>query len=326
MKKSPRIYPAKAEGRLFTSSVSLCRFTTGLCLCLLCLVTAQAQHRNSRYNEYIKKYAPLAVEQMQKYKVPASITLSQGLLESGAGMSRLARQSNNHFGIKCHNGWRGPSVRHDDDAPKECFRAYNTVRESYEDHSLFLKRGPRYASLFQLKSTDYRGWARGLKKAGYATDPSYANRLITIIEDYELYKYDQQGLGKRDARRWEKELKKKPWLANPHQVRIANGLAYVVARDGDTFQLLGKELDISWRKLVKYNELDKDYPLEAGDIIYLKEKNKRYQGADIYYVVRDGDSMHSIAQRYGVRLKTLYKLNAKRPDFVPEVGERIWLK
>ena len=117
MKKSPRIYPAKAEGRLFTSSVSLRRFTTGLCLCLLCLVTAQAQHRNSRYNEYIKKYAPLAVEQMQKYKVPASITLSQGLLESGAGMSRLARQSNNHFGIKCHNGWRGPSVRHDDDAP-----------------------------------------------------------------------------------------------------------------------------------------------------------------------------------------------------------------
>src|SRR5574344_768989 len=172
--------------------------------------SAQAQRRNQRYQEYIERYSPLAVEQMRVHKIPASITLAQGLLESGAGYSELARKSNNHFGIKCGGRWSGPSVRHDDDARQECFRAYGNPVESYEDHSLFLKRGARYAFLFDLDITDYKGWARGLKKAGYATDPSYANRLITIIEDYELYKYDSEGLGKRAARQWEKELKKKP--------------------------------------------------------------------------------------------------------------------
>ena len=183
-------------------------------------VAAQAQRRNARYNEYIKIYAPLAVEQMQQHKIPASITLAQGLLESGAGYSELARKSNNHFGIKCGGNWKGRTVRHDDDRRQECFRAYRHPKESYEDHSIFLKRGARYAFLFDLKITDYKGWARGLKKAGYATDPSYANRLITIIEDYELYKYDSKGGSKREARNWEKELKKKPWLAHPHQVYI----------------------------------------------------------------------------------------------------------
>ena len=185
---------------------------------LMLLLPAHAQRRNSRYNEYIKQYAPIAVEQMKLHKIPASITLAQGLLESGAGQSQLARKSNNHFGIKCHNTWKGRRVYHDDDARGECFRAYRNPRDSYEDHSKFLKSGARYAFLFKLKITDYKGWARGLKKAGYATDPSYANRLITIIEDYELYKYDNEGMGRREARKWEKEIKKKPWLLHPHQV------------------------------------------------------------------------------------------------------------
>lgn len=158
---------------------------------------AQAQRRNSRYVDYINKYSALAVQQMKEHKIPASITLAQGLLESGAGMSTLARKSNNHFGIKCGSNWNGRTVRHDDDARNECFRAYRNPRDSYEDHSAFLKRGSRYAFLFKLKITDYKGWARGLKKAGYATDPSYANRLITIIEDYDLYKYDRKGDGVR---------------------------------------------------------------------------------------------------------------------------------
>ena len=184
-----------------------------------------AQRRNTLYNKYIKEYAPLAIEQMDKYKIPASITLAQGLLESGAGRSVLARKSNNHFGIKCH-GWPGGKVYHDDDEKGECFRAYRKVEDSYEDHSQFLKNGPRYAFLFKLKITDYKGWAKGLKKAGYATDRSYANRLITIIEDYELYKYDTKGMSKREARRWQKLLKKKPWLANPHRTYLANGLRW----------------------------------------------------------------------------------------------------
>lgn len=298
-----------------------------VCLCCLLLTCAvQAQRRNAAYNAYIKQYAPLAVEQMKQHKIPASITLAQGLLESGAGRSTLARKSNNHFGIKCHRDWRGRRVYHDDDAKGECFRAYRHPRDSYEDHSLFLKRGQRYAFLFKLQITDYKGWARGLKKAGYATDRSYANRLITIIEDYDLYKYDAQGLSKREARKWEKLLKKKPWLANPHQVYLANGLAYVVARAGDDFRLLGKEMDISWKKLVKYNDLHKDYTLEAGDIIYLKEKRKKADKKYPYCIVRDGDSMHTIAQRYGIRLKYLYKMNKKDADYVPEVGDRLRLR
>lgn len=289
-------------------------------------VATQAQRRNARYNEYIKIYAPLAVEQMQQHKIPASITLAQGLLESGAGYSELARKSNNHFGIKCGGNWKGRTVRHDDDRRQECFRAYRHPKESYEDHSIFLKRGARYAFLFDLKITDYKGWARGLKKAGYATDPSYANRLITIIEDYELYKYDSKGGSKREARNWEKELKKKPWLAHPHQVYIANDIAYIVARDGDTFQLLGKEFDISWRKLVKYNDLQKDYTLEAGDVIYLKGKRKKAAKPYTVYVVKDGDSMHTISQKYGIRLKNLYKMNRKDSEYVPEVGDRLRLR
>lgn len=304
------------------STIGLTAFIVFLCLS----VAAQAQRRNARYNEYIKKYAPLAVEQMQKHKIPASITLAQGLLESGAGQSSLSRKSNNHFGIKCGSSWRGRSVRYDDDAPNECFRAYKDPKDSYDDHSKFLTSGARYAFLFKLKITDYKGWARGLKKAGYATDPSYANRLITIIEDYNLYKYDTQGLSKREARRWEKELKKKPWLANPHQVYIANGIAYVVARDGDTFRLLGKEFGISWRKLVKYNDLNKEYTLENGDIIYLKSKSRRASKAYPSYVVKDGDSMHSISQKFGIRLKNLYKMNRKDAEYVPEVGDRLRLR
>lgn len=279
-----------------------------------------AQRRNIRYEEYINKYSDLAVEQMRLYKIPASITLSQGLLESGAGYSDLARRSNNHFGIKCGGSWRGRSVRHDDDAKNECFRAYNHPRESYQDHSDFLRRGARYAFLFQLDITDYRGWARGLKKAGYATDPSYANRLITIIEDYELYKYDRKAVYSK------RKLEKNPWLMTPHQVYIANDIAYVIAKNGDTFENIGKELDISARKLAKYNDLHRDYTLVEGDIIYLKSKKKKASKEYTVYIVKDGDSMHSISQMYGIRLKNLYKMNRKDGDYIPEIGDRLRLR
>lgn len=295
--------------RLFT----LFAFLLLLTLC----ADAYAQKRNSRYVEYVNRYSELAVEQMREHRIPASITLAQGLLESGAGMSELARKSNNHFGIKCGSSWNGRTVSHDDDARGECFRAYRNPKDSYEDHSAFLKRGARYAFLFQLDLTDYKGWARGLKKAGYATDPSYANRLITIIEDYELYKYD---------RRSGRAPKPTPTLTNPHQVYIANDIAYVIARDGDTFKGLGKEFDISWKKLVKYNDLHRDYTLTNGDIIYLKEKKKKASKPNTVYIVKDGDSMHTISQMYGIRLKNLYKMNRKDGEYVPEVGDRLRLR
>ena len=289
-------------------------------LLLVATTTAQAQRKNARYVDYINQYKDLAISHMKDYKIPASITLAQGILESGAGTSQLARKSNNHFGIKCGSSWRGPSVRHTDDAPNECFRAYKHAQESYKDHSLFLTNGARYAFLFKLDIADYKAWARGLKKAGYATDPSYANRLITIIEDYELYKYDKEGVYTK------RQIRKNPWLLNPHQVFIANGMAYVVARDGDTFQDLGKEFDISWRSLVKYNDLHKDYTLVNGDIIYLKAKKKKAAKPYTVYIVKDGDSMHTISQKYGIRLKNLYKMNRKDYDYVPQINDRLRLR
>ena len=237
-------------------------------------------------------------------------------VESGAGKSTLARKSNNHFGIKCGGDWTGRTVRHDDDARNECFRAYKHPRDSYEDHSKFLKGRSRYASLFKLKITDYKGWAHGLKKAGYATDPRYAYRLIDIIELYELHKYDT-----KDGIKWMKEF------PNPHQPYLANDLLYIVVRPGDTFKKLSKEFDISQRKLRKYNDLYKGYVLKPGDIIYLDKKHRRADKEHIVHVVRGGESMYSISQKYGIRLKNLYKMNKMKPeDPSPKVGDILRLR
>ena len=232
-----------------------------LFICLVCALSVQAQTRNKQYEDYIKKYRDIAVREMKRYHIPASITLAQGLLESGAGQSTLARKSNNHFGIKCGGDWRGPTVSHDDDARGECFRAYKHPEESYEDHSKFLAGRPRYASLFKLKITDYKGWAHGLKKAGYATNPRYAEKLIGIIELYNLHKYDT-----KDGIKW---MKQNP---EPHQPYVSNELLYIVVRAGDTWKSISKEFDISQSKLRKYNDLYKGYNLQVGDILYLEKK------------------------------------------------------
>ena len=286
-----------------------------LILIISCL-TLQAQTRNKQYEDYIKKYRELAVEEMKKYHIPASITLAQGLLESGAGQSTLARKSNNHFGIKCGSDWRGKTVSHDDDARGECFRAYKHPKESYEDHSKFLAGRSRYASLFKLKITDYKGWARGLKKAGYATNPRYADQLIGIIELYELHKYDEKNYLK-----W---IKKNP---NPHQTYIANDLLYIVVRAGDSWKSISKEFDISQKKLRKYNDLYKGYALQVGDILYLEKKNKKADKEHIVHVLRAGESMYSVSQKYGIRLKNLYKMNKMdADDSAPEVGTILRLR
>ena len=286
-----------------------------LILIISCL-TLQAQTRNKQYEAYIKKYRELAVEEMKKYHIPASITLAQGLLESGAGQSALARKSNNHFGIKCGSDWYGKTVSHDDDARGECFRAYKHPKDSYEDHSKFLAGRPRYASLFNLNITDYRGWARGLKKAGYATNPRYADQLIGIIELYELYKYDDKNYLK-----W---IKKNP---NPHQTYIANDLLYIVVRAGDSWKSISQEFDISQKKLRKYNDLYKGYALQVGDILYLEKKNKKADKEHIVHVLRAGESMYSISQKYGIRLKNLYKLNKMdEDDPAPKIGTILRLR
>lgn len=287
-----------------------------LFICLLCALSVQAQTRNKQYEDYIKKYRDIAVREMKRYHIPASITLAQGLLESGAGQSTLARKSNNHFGIKCGGDWRGPTVSHDDDARGECFRAYKHPEESYEDHSKFLAGRPRYASLFKLKITDYKGWAHGLKKAGYATNPRYAEKLIGIIELYNLHKYDT-----KDGIKW---MKQNP---EPHQPYVSNELLYIVVRAGDTWKSISKEFDISQSKLREYNDLYKGYNLQVGDILYLEKKKRKASKDNIVHVLRSGESMYTVSQKYGIRLKNLYKLNKMSPeDQAPALGTILRLR
>lgn len=276
---------------------------------------------NSRYQAYIDQYKDLAIAEMLKYNIPASITLAQGLLESGAGMSELARNGNNHFGIKCHD-WTGARTYHDDDANNECFRAYRDVYESYEDHSRFLARQPRYRSLFRLKRTDYKGWAKGLKKCGYATSPIYAKQLIGIIELYKLHKYDK-------AKKYDKFMVERSSVKdvapsiNLHPIHIYNKNYYLNVRQGDTFRSIAREVGISYKKLAKYNERDKNDRLIPGEIIYLKKKQKKADKAykNRPHRVKAGESMYSIAQYYGIRLESLYKMNDLSPDYSIQVGD-----
>ena len=281
-----------------------------------------AEVRN-RYMDYIDRYSMMAVHQMLKYKVPASITMAQALLESAAGNSPLARDGNNHFGIKCGSSWTGPYMLMTDDAPNEHFRVYSSVEESYEDHSLFLRQNRRYSGLFNLKETDYAGWARGLKAAGYATAPHYAESLIQLIENYDLARLD-----KTVYKNSEKIKKFETGENYRHQVYMCNGIFYTIAQDGDSFKQIGKEMGVSERKLRKYNEVDKRYVLHTGDIVYFEKKpskaDKAWKGK--WHVVEVGESMYTISQRFGVQMKTLYKINFKDGDYVPKVGDLILLR
>ena len=285
------------------------------------LAEAATQRKIPSYEKYIKTYSALAIEQQKKYKIPASITLAQGLLESGAGQSDLARRSNNHFGIKCHSDWRGGRVYHDDDLRGECFRKYKRVEDSYEDHSKFLKRS-RYDRLFQLKITDYKGWARGLQKCGYATDRAYANKLIKVIEDYQLYRYDTGKVHK--LTRQEKKKLKYPTVK--YTIYRTYGLLYVYAKENDSFDQIAQNLDFPVKDLKKFNEVPEDFPLQKGDIVYIEKKKKKADKPNYDHVVQVGESMHSIAQKYGIQIKSLYKMNKKDKDYVPEEGDVLKLR
>ena len=261
---------------------------------------------------------------MKRYRIPASITLAQGLFESRAGQSEFALRSNNHFGIKCH-GWTGKTVYHDDDASNECFRAYDNVFDSFEDHSKFLARSSRYKRLFALSETDYRGWAYGLKECGYATNPQYAVKLIQIIELYKLYQYDT-------ARSYDRFMAERAGHDKPagpglrlHPIRIYNKNYYLQAREGDTFRSIGEEVGISYRALARYNERNKRDVLHQGDIIYLKKKRRKADKAykNRPHVVKAGESMYSISQLYGIRLKSLYKKNRLPEDYQIRVGDTL---
>ncbi len=295
---------------------------------LLPVGSIHGQRKLTAYVNYAQDYGDLAIYHMGKYKIPASITLAQGMLESGGGLSQLAKKSNNHFGIKCHSDWKGERVYHNDDNPNDCFRKYKKVDDSYEDHSQFLLRN-RYSRLFDLDTKDYRGWAKGLQQCGYATDKAYANKLIKLIEDYELYRYDSKKSS--GSKKTSSQVDKKTSKGNlpPRRERDiykTHNLIYIIAGEGDSFDAISYDLGFKIKDLIKYNEVPEDFPLSKGDIIYLQKKKKKADKPYYEHTIQIGESMHSISQKYGIQLSKLYKMNKKDSEYIPEEGDVLRLR
>ncbi|MDO9152394.1 MAG: glucosaminidase domain-containing protein [Paludibacter sp.] len=289
------------------------KFFVPALIMLLFSTLTNAQPLNKTYQNYIEKYYSLALKQQSEFGIPASIILAQGLLESSAGQSWLALNSNNHFGIKCAE-WQGKRVYKEDDTKNDCFRKYDKVIDSYEDHSLFIKNRNWYNSLFELEKTDYQGWAYGLKKAGYATDPTYAYKLISLIENYNLHQYDliQKKADIITASNKETQEQKSMGSINAviyHKIFKNNGIRYVVAVIDDTHGSIADEFNMDEDRLRGFNDVMPDTQLSAGSKVYLQTKKRIAAKQYPLHVVRDGESMYSISQDYGVQLESLYKLN-----------------
>ena len=306
-------------------------------------VSASAQTRMTR-GEYIQKYSQLALENQETHGIPASITMAQALLESDCGNSRLAVLANNHFGIKCKKDWTGQTILHDDDAKGECFRKYPSVEASFRDHCDFLDKSPRYAALFELDPLDYKGWAQGLQKAGYATNPKYAEMLIKIIEENELYVLDEMDAGLVDMAQItvpvveEEQKPTKPVEkidVDNYVVTVAgngeyasyvnNGSMFVVAKAGDTYKSMSAKLKVSERKLRKFNDVGPDHEPLEGEAVYVKAKANRSLNGRLLHTVTEGETMHSISQKYGIKLRKLLKINRRPADALLMPGSQIRL-
>ncbi len=293
-----------------------------LILLIVCHFSISAGNGESRMTaeQYIENYKEDAIKEMKEHNIPASITLAQGMLESGNGNSDLAVKANNHFGIKCHNDWKGATFIMDDDKKNECFRKYKTVLDSYNDHALFLTSGSRYAKLFELKSTDYKGWAKGLKQAGYATDPKYPERLINIIEKYELHQYDSPN---KHAKKEKKEVEDKPTApvarTATREVFQLGIKKYILIKEGDTFYKIAKETDKDLWQLYKYNDLTENDKLVPGEKLFLQPK--RNKAKQPFHTVKEGETMRFISQFYGIKLKSLYQKNNMKVGEEPKAGD-----
>lgn len=316
---------------------------------ILLLSTYSYSNERLSSEDYIEQWKITAIEQMNSHAIPASITLAQGILESGSGNSNLAKSANNHFGIKCHTTWDGKTFYQDDDAKDECFRSYDHASLSYHDHSEFLTTRQRYAELFSLKITDYQAWAKGLKKAGYATNPKYADLLIDIIEKYDLDQYDLMPYLPIEI---EREKKQKEITAshhgespitieaqnetkeieinnlNNHQVEInKNRTRYILVSEGDTFYRLSKEFNMSLWQLYKYNELGKRDVLRKGEIIYLDPKKGRASKGNNIYICNQEMSLRDVSQQEGIKLKKLLQYNlSESPDTILPKGTKVILR
>ncbi|MEO6883967.1 MAG: glucosaminidase domain-containing protein [Bacteroidia bacterium] len=313
--------------------------------CCVSFITANAQPAKMSPNQYIATYKSDAIEEMLTYGIPASITLAQGLLESNNGNSPLAIYANNHFGIKCHLDWTGETYMKDDDEKNECFRKYPNVLDSYKDHVEFLKSRPRYAFLFSFKTTDYQDWAKGLKQAGYATDPRYPQRLIEIIQTNKLYQFDTikslpvtiqtPEIAATDSQTNLKNIIQKNNFsivenANApatYQVLECNHLKFIIVHQGDTFYRISRAFDLDLPQLFRFNDLPKTAAMPAlhsGDRIYIQPKRRK--AMDDFHTVEPGETMYSISQDYGIRLKSLYRKNCMKSGSEPIAGQKLWLR
>ena len=316
-----------------------------LLLSVLMSFTAFAQRMGQAQQQYIETYREIAVQEMIRSGVPASITLAQGILESGSGLSTLAVNGKNHFGIKCHKGWTGKTMYMDDDRRGECFRVYDSVEESFRDHSDFLRYRDRYKFLFDLERTDYKGWANGLKKAGYATDPKYASKLIKYIEDLNLTRFDILST-QEEAVLPESPLKIEQPVAAPE---VRNGISvpaseqfhfqlsrllyslndvpFVYSMEGETYRSIAKQYHLFKWEILRYNDLKEDEPLLPGTVVYLGAKKKKApKGLEMYIVSEDGESFHAICQRFAVKEKAILKLNGFTSPVELMEGDEIKLR
>lgn len=308
---------------------------------------------------YLEKYAGYAVEEMHRSGVPASITLAQGMLESNYGRSELAVNANNHFGIQCHSSWTGDKYRHMDSGEMRDFRKYETVLGSYHDHSQFLSGNKRYRALFDLDRSDYKGWANGLQKAGYAEDPAYAAKLISVIERYGLDRYDMMSHvpspekakpGKREKK--DKHVKKENHVAatptpvvvvvdekpmterqrKSHRYNLAremysqNGVPFIYSCSGETYADIAKQYNLFLNEILRYNDVEFDCELLCGSVVYLQAKKAKAAKGYDEYVVEEGMGIWEISQKYGVKEKKLRKLNDFADDYIPNVGDVVILR
>ena len=315
-----------------------------LLVAAICVV-AYAQRMGVAQQKYVETYSDIAVSEMLRTGVPASITLAQGLLESGAGLSTLAKEGKNHFGIKCHKGWTGGTMYMDDDRRGECFRVYDSVEDSFRDHSDFLRYRDRYKFLFELDRTDYKGWAHGLKKAGYATDPKYASKLIKYIEDLNLQRFDVL-TSEEAAEVPESPLKIEQPVVAPE---IRNGVAvspsehfqfplsrmmysvndvpFVYSMEGETYRSIAKQYHLFKWEILKYNDLKEEQTLLPGTVVYLEaKKTKAPKGLEMYIVEQDGEDFHAICQRFAVKEKSILKLNGFTEPVELSEGDEIKLR
>lgn len=300
---------------------------------------SQLPENKTTKEEYINLYKDIALEEMNMYRIPASITLAQGILESGHGNSSLAKKANNHFGIKCHKGWTGKTFHMDDDEENECFRKYKSPYDSFKDHSIFLSTRNRYAFLFDLEITDYEGWAYGLKKAGYATNPKYPQLLLKIINEYELHLYDLQ-YNKEIASRYrpkvEREVSTRYTKASPEDFKAIsigaaqreiyenNGVKFIYTKKDDTFSKIANDFNIYSWQLYSYNNLNKKDQLVEGQMLYLESKKKK--GDKPYHIVQAGETLADISQLYAVKIKKLCKYNTLDDEAVLFPNQKIQLQ